>query len=115
MDMPPSLAGPAPAGQGRGGLHSRAPCPWSPVTSRGVSPARGAGRRDEGPDRQQTTTGHLGGPIMKIVVIGGTGLIGSKVVTDLSRQGHEAVAASPASGGDTLTGGGVPGGALRAS
>jgi uncharacterized protein YbjT (DUF2867 family) len=44
---------------------------------------------------------------MKIVVIGGTGLIGSKVVTDLSRQGHEAVAASPASGVDTLTGEGL--------
>ena len=31
----------------------------------------------------------------KIVVIGGTGLIGSKVVTRLSEQGHEAVAARP--------------------
>jgi uncharacterized protein YbjT (DUF2867 family) len=39
----------------------------------------------------------------KIVVIGGTGLIGSKVVTKLGAQGYEAVAASPASGVNTLT------------
>lgn len=44
---------------------------------------------------------------MKIVVIGGTGLIGSKVVSKLSEQGHEAVAASPNSGVNTLTGEGV--------
>lgn len=44
---------------------------------------------------------------MKIVVIGGTGLIGSKVVAQLTAQGHEAVAASPASGVDTLTGDGL--------
>ena len=35
---------------------------------------------------------------MKIVVIGGTGLIGSKVVDKLNGRGHDAVAASPASG-----------------
>ena len=35
---------------------------------------------------------------MKIVVIGGTGLIGSRVVTELAERGHEAVAASPNSG-----------------
>ncbi|MBB4905864.1 SDR family oxidoreductase [Actinophytocola algeriensis] len=44
---------------------------------------------------------------MKIVVIGGTGLIGSKVVRMLSEHGHEAVAASPASGVNTLTGEGL--------
>lgn len=44
---------------------------------------------------------------MKIVVIGGTGLIGSKVVGMLRAQGHEAVAASPATGVDTLTGEGL--------
>ena len=44
---------------------------------------------------------------MKIVVIGGTGLIGSKVVRELSEHGHEAVPASPASGVDTLTGEGL--------
>ncbi len=44
---------------------------------------------------------------MKIVVIGGTGLIGSKVVTRLREQGHEAVAASPNSGVNTITGQGL--------
>ena len=44
---------------------------------------------------------------MKVVVIGGTGLIGSKVVTKLGEHGHEALAASPASGVDTLTGAGL--------
>jgi len=44
---------------------------------------------------------------MKIVVIGGTGLIGSKVVRRLTGRGHEAVAASPRTGVDTLTGKGL--------
>lgn len=44
---------------------------------------------------------------MKIVVIGGTGLIGSRTVELLRRNGHEAVAASPSSGVDTITGEGV--------
>jgi uncharacterized protein YbjT (DUF2867 family) len=44
---------------------------------------------------------------MKIVVIGGTGLIGSQVVTDLQARGHEAVPASPNSGVNTLTGEGL--------
>jgi uncharacterized protein YbjT (DUF2867 family) len=45
---------------------------------------------------------------MKIVVIGGTGLIGSKLVALLSSRGHQAVAASPATGVDTLSGAGLP-------
>lgn len=44
---------------------------------------------------------------MKVLVIGGTGLIGSQVVAMLSEQGHEAVSASPSSGVNTLTGEGV--------
>jgi len=44
---------------------------------------------------------------MSVVVIGGTGLIGSKVVVDLKDQGHDAVAASPNSGVNTLTGEGL--------
>src|SRR4051794_25341561 len=44
---------------------------------------------------------------MKIVVIGGTGLIGSKLVTRLTEHGHEAVPASPNTGGNTLTGEGL--------
>src|SRR5439155_1116102 len=40
---------------------------------------------------------------MKIVVIGGSGLIGSKLVSKLREQGHEAVAASPKSGVNSIT------------
>lgn len=46
---------------------------------------------------------------MKIVVIGGSGLIGSKVVKKLGEQGHQAVSASPDSGVNTLTGEGLAG------
>jgi uncharacterized protein YbjT (DUF2867 family) len=44
---------------------------------------------------------------MKIVIIGGSGLIGSKVVRKLSEQGNEAVPASPNTGVNTLTGDGL--------
>ena len=44
---------------------------------------------------------------MKIVVIGGTGLIGTKVVNNLRQRGHEALAASPSKGVNTLTGEGL--------
>ena len=44
---------------------------------------------------------------MKIVVIGGTGLIGGKVVQNLTLRGHEAVAASPNTGVNTITGEGL--------
>ncbi|HKB89158.1 MAG TPA: SDR family oxidoreductase, partial [Opitutaceae bacterium] len=44
---------------------------------------------------------------MKIVVIGGTGLIGSKVVSIFRERGHEVVSASPSSGVNTLTGEGL--------
>src|SRR5215813_5953525 len=44
---------------------------------------------------------------MKIVVIGGTGLIGSKTVAILRQGGHEVVAASPKTGVNTITGEGV--------
>jgi uncharacterized protein YbjT (DUF2867 family) len=44
---------------------------------------------------------------MKIVVVGGTGLIGSKLVTKLAGQGHQAVAASPNTGINSITGEGL--------
>ena len=44
---------------------------------------------------------------MRIVVIGGTGLIGSRLVTKLRSQGHEVVAASPKNGVNSVTGDGL--------
>ena len=44
---------------------------------------------------------------MKIVVVGGSGIIGSRLVTLLTRDGHEVVAASRRSGMDTVTGEGL--------
>jgi uncharacterized protein YbjT (DUF2867 family) len=51
---------------------------------------------------------------MKLVIIGGTGLIGAKLVTSLRQHGHEAVSASPDTGVNTLTGQGL-GEALQAA
>jgi uncharacterized protein YbjT (DUF2867 family) len=56
------------------------------------------GERDNGTRRRTT---------MKIVVIGGTGLIGSKLVDRLTEAGHQAVPASPDTGVNTLTGEGL--------
>jgi uncharacterized protein YbjT (DUF2867 family) len=44
---------------------------------------------------------------MRIVVIGGTGLIGSRLVARLEKAGHDAVAASPSSGVDVISGAGL--------
>jgi uncharacterized protein YbjT (DUF2867 family) len=44
---------------------------------------------------------------VRIVVVGGSGLLGSRLVTRLAGEGHDAVAASPSTGVDTLTGRGV--------
>jgi uncharacterized protein YbjT (DUF2867 family) len=44
---------------------------------------------------------------MKIVIVGGTGMIGSKLVEKLTQQGHEAVAAARSTGVDTVTGAGL--------
>ena len=44
---------------------------------------------------------------MKIVVIGGTGLIGKKTVANLRQKGHEVLAASPSSGVNSVTGEGL--------
>src|SRR3954454_22039068 len=48
-----------------------------------------------------------GRTVMKIVVIGGSGRVGSNVVRRLEAQGHEPVPASPATGVDTITGEGL--------
>src|SRR6266852_5355229 len=58
-------------------------------------------------DHPPSINPQVGGAIMKIVVIGGTGLIGSKVVSNLRQVGHEVIAASPKTGVDTITGEGL--------
>src|ERR1700712_1838769 len=52
---------------------------------------------------------------MKIVVIGGTGLIGSNVVQELTENGHQVVAAAPSTGVNTVTGEGLSEGLVGAS
>src|SRR5438270_9443246 len=47
------------------------------------------------------------GLIMKVLVIGGSGLIGSQVITNLTKLGHEAISASPRSGVNSVTGEGL--------
>ena len=47
------------------------------------------------------------GYVVKVVVIGGTGLIGSKLVAELGEHGHEAVPAAPSTGVNTMTGEGL--------
>ena len=58
-------------------------------------------------NRSHVETPITGGRIMKIVVIGGSGLVGSKLVTILRGEGHEVIAASPSTGVNTLTGEGL--------
>src|SRR3546814_7782503 len=55
----------------------------------------------------RSNTPLAGGPDMKTVVIGGSGLIGTKLVSRLREKDHEVVAASPASGVNTITGEGL--------
>src|SRR3954451_11274053 len=54
-----------------------------------------------------TAAQQTGDSNMKLVVIGGTGLIGTKVVNNLRQRDHEALAASPSEGVNTLTGEGL--------
>src|SRR5215813_10849647 len=56
---------------------------------------------------QQPCSLNYGRCVMKIVVIGGSGLIGKKLVTKLHERGHEAVAASRSSGVNAVTGAGL--------
>src|SRR6266513_2920851 len=48
-----------------------------------------------------------GRPTMKIIVIGGSGLIGSRLCKNLAERGHQVMAASPKSGVNTVTGEGL--------
>ncbi len=57
--------------------------------------------------KKGTTSMSMEKSTMKIVVIGGSGLIGKKLVNNLRQRGHQVVAASPSSGVNTLTGEGL--------
>src|SRR5918999_1193087 len=84
--------------------------PWSPTQMRCCSSSRRPPRRcrpqPESPSIDPLPTRRTQGRsiMTNVVVIGGTGLIGSKVVARLAEHGHEAVAASPNSGVNTLAG-----------
>src|SRR3954469_2626429 len=84
-----------------GRLQARA-CPISPVRV-----ASSLSRRARRPPRNARARKAPRRYAMKIVVIGGTGLIGSKLVVKLKQQGHDAVAASPKSGVNAVTGEGL--------
>jgi uncharacterized protein YbjT (DUF2867 family) len=63
-------------------------------------------RRQHPQSQAQDATGG-GGDLMKLVVIGGTGLIGAKVVAKLRQKRHEVIAASPSAGVNAVTGEGL--------
>ena len=81
----------------------RAPFPADPVTYPRVRPVLASAAADDRRQRDHRTKGC----IVKVVVIGGTGLIGSKLVAKLGEHGHEAVPAAPNTGVNTLTGEGL--------
>src|SRR3954447_23824606 len=62
-----------------------------------------------GTDAGRAACGSTGRFNMKIIVIGGSGLIGKKLIPLLRGQGHEAESASPSSGVNTVTGEGLAG------
>jgi uncharacterized protein YbjT (DUF2867 family) len=75
-------------------------------------PLRSSRSRPDSRDSSSGTAGFAarpisGGTAMKIVVIGGTGLIGSKTIALLRAAGHEALAAAPSTGVNTVTGEGL--------
>jgi len=70
--------------------------------------SRGMSSRGSIRSGRQDRVRNNGRLIMRIVVIGGTGLIGSKLVQTLNERGHDAVAAAPSTGVNTLTGEGLP-------
>src|SRR5881396_961745 len=67
----------------------------------------GKAERDNDDLVMKNQTSQTKSQTMKIVVIGGTGLIGTKLVNNLRQQGHEVVAASPSLGINSVTGEGL--------
>src|SRR2546421_2661088 len=67
----------------------------------------GKAKRDHPTSVMKNQTSETKSKTMKIVIIGGTGLVGAKLVNNLRQQGHEVVAASPSRGINSVTGEGL--------
>ena len=77
------------------------------MTVIGIQRLHGKAERDNDDLVMKNQTSETKNKTMKIVVIGGTGLIGTKLVNNLRQQGHEVVAASPSQGINSVTGEGL--------
>src|SRR5437867_6450285 len=77
------------------------------MTVIGIQRLHGKAERDNGGLVMKNQISETKNKTMKIVVIGGTGLIGTKLVNNLRQQGHEVVAASPSQGINSVTGEGL--------
>src|SRR5438477_6089492 len=77
------------------------------MTVIGIQRLHGKAERDNDDLVMKNQTSETKNKTMKIVVIGGTGLIGTKLVNNLRQQGHEVVAASPSRGINSVTGEGL--------
>lgn len=90
----------------RQGVIGPATCVSGTTSSRGAS-ISGISILQGASEQTTPTNTAMKGKRMKIVIIGGTGLIGSQVTEILASKGHDAVSASPSSGVDTVTGAGL--------
>src|SRR6059058_3059827 len=77
------------------------------MTVIGIQRLHGKAERDHDGLVMKNQTSETKNKTMKIVVIGGTGLIGTKLVNNLRQQGHDVVAASPSQGINSVTGEGL--------
>jgi len=78
------------------------------MTVIGIQRLHGKAYREYDAHVMKNQTSETKNKTMKIVIIGGTGLIGTKLVNKLREQGHEVVAASPSRGINSVTGEGLP-------
>ena len=78
------------------------------MTVIGIQRLHGKAYREHDAHVMKNQTSETKNKTMKIVIIGGTGLIGTKLVNKLREQGHEVVAASPSRGINSVTGEGLP-------
>src|SRR5437870_6191558 len=77
------------------------------MTVIGIEQLPGKPKRDHPTSVMKNQTSETKSKTMKIVIIGGTGLVGAKLLNNLRQQGHEVVAASPSQGINSVTGEGL--------